>query len=110
MCYLSGTSAGSAWTAQQSDFEQQLMIDLGTVRNVTRIEIQGRPHSNEYVTEFSISYGFNGQDYIDYKEPGGNTKVTMALKPFLFPGRRQQRMNHHPSSCSIHTLPLHNFL
>lgn len=78
-CYLSGTSAGSAWTAQQSDFEQQLMIDLGIVRNVTRIEIQGRPHSNEYVTEFSISYGFNGQDYIDYKEPGGNTKVTMAL-------------------------------
>lgn len=54
------------------------MIDLGSVRNVTRIEIQGRPHSNEYVTEFSISYGFNGQDYIDYKEPGGNTKVKKA--------------------------------
>ncbi|XP_065089213.1 neurexin-4 isoform X1 [Ochlerotatus camptorhynchus] len=73
-------NAGSAWTAQQSDFEQQLMIDLGTVRNVTRIEIQGRPHSNEYVTEFSISYGFNGQDYIDYKEPGGNTKLFKGNK------------------------------
>lgn len=73
-------NAGSAWTAQQSDFEQQLMIDLGTVRNVTRIEIQGRPHSSEYVTEFSISYGFNGQDYIDYKEPGGNTKLFKGNK------------------------------
>ncbi|XP_062540681.1 neurexin-4 isoform X1 [Armigeres subalbatus] len=73
-------NAGSAWTAQQSDFEQQLMIDLGSVRNVTRIEIQGRPHSNEYVTEFSISYGFNGQDYIDYKEPGGNTKLFKGNK------------------------------
>lgn len=79
------------------------MIDLGIVRNVTRIEIQGRPHSNEYVTEFSISYGFNGQDYIDYKEPGGNTKVTMAL---LFRGVN----NEWTISCSIHTLPLHNFL
>ncbi|KAL9701102.1 hypothetical protein quinque_004543 [Culex quinquefasciatus] len=78
--------AGSAWTAQQSDFEQQLIIDLGTVRNVTRIEIQGRPHSNEYVTEFSISYGFNGLDYIDYKEPGGNTKVT-ARGSFRFPAQ-----------------------
>lgn len=73
-------NAGSAWTAQQSDFEQQLIIDLGTVRNVTRIEIQGRPHSNEYVTEFSISYGFNGLDYIDYKEPGGNTKLFKGNK------------------------------
>lgn len=52
------------------------MIDLGDVKNITRIEIQGRPHSTEYVTEFSISYGYNGLDYQDFKEPGGNTKVT----------------------------------
>ena len=67
--------AGNAWTAQNSDFEQQLIIDLGSVRNITRVSIQGRPHSSEYVTEFSISYGYNGLDYADYKEPGGNTKV-----------------------------------
>ncbi|XP_058456161.1 neurexin-4 isoform X2 [Malaya genurostris] len=73
-------NGGSAWTAQHSDFEQQLLIDLGVVRNVTRITIQGRPHSNEYVTEFSISYGFNGLDYIDYKEPGGNTKLFKGNK------------------------------
>lgn len=37
--------------------------------------MQGRPHSTEYVTEFSVSYGYNGLDYADYKEPGGNVKV-----------------------------------
>lgn len=58
-----------------SDFQQYLIIDLGVTRNITRIAIQGRPHHSEYVSEFSISYGYNGLDYADYKEPGGNVKV-----------------------------------
>jgi hypothetical protein len=66
----------NAWTASSSDFDQYLIIDLGSVRNVTRIATQGRRHSSEYVMEYSISYGTNGLDYADYKEPGGNTKVS----------------------------------
>lgn len=66
---------GNAWTASNSDFDQYLIIDLGSVRNVTRIATQGRRHSSEYVMEYSISYGTNGLDYADYKEPGGNTKM-----------------------------------
>lgn len=58
-----------------------MIIDLGDVKNITRIEIQGRPHSTEYVTEFSISYGYNGLDYQDFKEPGGNTKVCHVHQP-----------------------------
>ncbi|XP_058066107.1 neurexin-4 [Anopheles bellator] len=73
-------NGGYSWTAQQTDFDQQFIIDLGDVRNITRIETQGRPHSNEYLTEFSISYGFNGLDYTDYKEPGGNTKLFKGNK------------------------------
>lgn len=45
------------------------------MRNITKIAIQGRPHSIEYVTEYTISYGYNGLDFADYKEPGGNVKV-----------------------------------
>lgn len=48
------------------------------MRNITRIAVQGRPHSTEYVTEYTISYGYNGLDYADYKEPGGNVKVTRS--------------------------------
>lgn len=48
---------------------------MGSVRNITAIALQGRPHSVEYVTEFTISYGYNGLDYADFKEPGGNIKV-----------------------------------
>lgn len=35
----------------------------------------GRPHSSEYVIEYSISYGTNGYDYVEYKDPDGNIKV-----------------------------------
>lgn len=70
--------AGTSWTAKNSDFEQKLVIDLGNVRNITAIAVQGRPHSVEYVTEFTISYGYNGLDYADFKEPGGNVKVNSA--------------------------------
>lgn len=48
--------------------------------NVTRIDTQGRSHSSEYVMEYSISYGTNGLDYADYKEPGGSTMVREILR------------------------------
>lgn len=41
--------------------------------------LQGRPHSTEYVTEYTISYGYNGLDFADFKEPGGNVKVNIYL-------------------------------
>lgn len=43
--------------------------------NITRIATQGRPHSSDFVEEFGVSYGYNGLDYADYKDAGGNVKV-----------------------------------
>jgi hypothetical protein len=59
---------GSAWTADNSDFQQALIIDLGQVKNVTGIATQGRAHSDEYIIEYRMQYGSNGKDWIDYKE------------------------------------------
>lgn len=67
--------AGTSWTAKSSDFQQNLIVDLGSTKNISSIAIQGCPHSLEYVTEFTISYGTNGLDYVDFLEPGGNIKV-----------------------------------
>ncbi|CAH1403187.1 unnamed protein product [Nezara viridula] len=66
---------GSAWTARDSDFDQALVVDLGEVRKITGIATQGRPHSMEFTREYTISYGSNGLDYAQYKEPSGNIKM-----------------------------------
>lgn len=69
------TVGKNAWTAYSSDFAQYLIIDLGQTMTVTSIVTQGRAESSEYVETFGISYGSNGLDYAEYKEPSGNTKV-----------------------------------
>lgn len=76
---LDNNQGGNAWSAEENDFGQQLIIDLGEIMNVTRIWTRGRPHSNEYVMEYSISYGTNGLEYADYKESGGNTMVSFLI-------------------------------
>lgn len=53
------------------------------MKNVTHIALQGRPHSNEYVTEYTISYGITDLEFADYKEPGGNIKVSNTKRPAL---------------------------
>ncbi|XP_045526116.1 neurexin-4 isoform X1 [Pieris brassicae] len=65
----------NAWTASENDFDQQLIIDLGSVKNVTRVATQGRAHSQEFVQEYHISYGSNGLDYARYKAAGGEVKM-----------------------------------
>ncbi|CAB3222790.1 unnamed protein product [Arctia plantaginis] len=64
----------NAWTASENDFDQQLVIDLGSVKNITRVATQGRAHSQEFVQEYHISYGSNGQDFVQYKAAGGEVK------------------------------------
>ncbi|XP_026281796.1 neurexin-4 isoform X1 [Frankliniella occidentalis] len=68
-------NSDTSWSAESTDFIQYIIVDLGSVMNVTRIETQGRLHSTEYVMEYSISYGTNGLDYADFKEDDGNTKM-----------------------------------
>lgn len=75
LAYLWG---GSAWTAETSDFDQALIVDLGTVKNITGIATQGRAHSDEYVIEFRIQYGSNGKDFSDYKEVDGSPKLFLG--------------------------------
>lgn len=68
----------SAWTASQSDFAQYLTIDLGNKFNVTSIASQGRAHSNEYVMEYRIDFGYDGQDFAPYRDRNGNIKIFEA--------------------------------
>lgn len=65
----------SAWTAGQSDFSQFLIVDLGKKYNVTSISTQGRAYASEYVMEYKIDYGYDGQDFAPYRDKNGNIKI-----------------------------------
>lgn len=65
----------SAWTAGQSDFAQYLVVDLGKKFNVTSISSQGRAYSSEYVMEYRVDYGYDGQDFAPYRDKNGNVKI-----------------------------------
>uniref|UniRef100_A0A6G1SLQ2 Neurexin-4 n=2 Tax=Aceria tosichella TaxID=561515 RepID=A0A6G1SLQ2_9ACAR len=68
----------SAWTAGQSDFSQYLIIDLGKKFNITSISSQGRAYASEYVMEYRIDYGYDGQDFAPYRDRNGNIKIFEA--------------------------------
>lgn len=70
--------SSSAWTAGQSDFSQYLIVDLGKKFNVTSISTQGRAYASEYVIEYRIEYGYDGQDFAPYRDRNGNVKIFEA--------------------------------
>ncbi|PFX30431.1 Macrophage mannose receptor 1 [Stylophora pistillata] len=59
---------------------EYIQIDLGVVRQVKHIALQGRPGSSDYVKTFYLRYGDNGLDFnnygenatVKYKTLGGN--------------------------------------
>lgn len=68
----------SAWSAGQSDFSQYLVIDLTKEFNITSISTQGRAYSSEYVIEYRLDYGYDGQDFAPYRDRNGNIKIFEA--------------------------------
>ena len=59
---------------QQGEY---LQIDLGVVRQVQHIALQGRPESSDFVKTFYLRYGNNGLDFNNY---GANATVKYKVK------------------------------
>ena len=47
---------------------EYLQIDLGVVRQVQHIALQGRPRSTDFVKTFYLKYGNNGLDFNSFGE------------------------------------------
>lgn len=48
-----------AWCSGITDVNQYLQIDLGMMKIVTKIGVQGRPQSNDYVSSYKVSHSTN---------------------------------------------------
>ena len=47
---------GSSWTADTSDKDQWIEIDLGITKLVTQVVTQGNPESDQWVTKYKVQY------------------------------------------------------
>ncbi|XP_028408770.1 uncharacterized protein LOC114531336 isoform X2 [Dendronephthya gigantea] len=58
------------WIALSSDLKPWLKVDFLAYAKITGIETQGRPDSASFVEKFTLSYGNNNDDFVEYKEMG----------------------------------------
>lgn len=69
----------SSWTAQNGTFLEHIDIDLQSLHNITRLETQGRPHSDEYVSEFKLLHSTDGIHWVGASTPDGYEQVFLFL-------------------------------
>ena len=58
------------WVARWIDQNPFFQVHFGDWRKVTRVAIQGRQDSDEWVESFSLSYGYDSVFFQDYTEEG----------------------------------------
>ncbi|XP_011876421.1 PREDICTED: neurexin-4 isoform X2 [Vollenhovia emeryi] len=61
----------SAWSPEQSSYNQHLTMELGARYEIRSIATRGRAHTNEYVTEYIIQYSEDGQAWASYESQDG---------------------------------------
>ena len=62
-----GTGKPSAWSTFYLKQGQWIQIDLGDITKVTKIGTQGWPEFHEWVTEYKVSYSYDGGYFEFYK-------------------------------------------
>ena len=54
------------WSAKRFDKNQWFQVDLGSVREVTKIATQGRQDYSQWVKQFKLAYSLNGTTFQTY--------------------------------------------
>ncbi|XP_065337127.1 neurexin-4 isoform X2 [Cloeon dipterum] len=62
---------GSAWTSDESSYNQWVRFKLPTRKKVTAVATAGRARAKEYVTEFILQYGDDGENWRSYVTASG---------------------------------------
>ena len=52
-----------------------MLIDLKDKYTIESISTKGRDYTSEYVQEYKIEYGNDGEDFTSYRDKNGNVKV-----------------------------------
>ena len=66
--FLRKSERAGGWAAQSNVTDQFLQVNFGGWRKVTRVVVQGREDEDQWVKEFSLSYGYDSVFFQDYSE------------------------------------------
>ena len=64
----------SAWCAKVNDPNQFIDVDLGSVWRVTRVDVQGNPNADQWVTKYTLKYSLNRIDWLVERKDGRPTE------------------------------------
>lgn len=57
-----------AWIAKTSDKGQWIQVDLGEIKEVTKVGMQGRQDYPQWVTRYRVSYSIHGQHFTEQNQ------------------------------------------
>ena len=57
-----------AWIAKTSDKGQWIQVNLGKIKEVTKVGIQGRQDYPQWVTKYRVSYSMDGQHFMEQNQ------------------------------------------
>ncbi|XP_078346610.1 uncharacterized protein LOC144631901 [Oculina patagonica] len=74
--HVAGNGKKGGWAASNREQGQWIQVDLGDITKVTKIGTQGRGDAGQWVTEYKVSYSFDGGYFEFYKhDPYGAERV-----------------------------------
>ena len=78
---MAGHGKTGAWAALFMEQGQWIQVDLGDITKVTKIGTQGQNDAAQWVTEYKVSYSFDGGYFKFYKNDQYSTeRVSLGEK------------------------------
>ena len=72
-----------AWIAEANDVNPWIKADIGTVKYVSGIVLQGRPALDQWVTEYKVQYSYDDVTWSYVKDAGQNSDMVSFLNKIL---------------------------
>ena len=66
-----------AWSAKTNDKGQWIQVNLGKMKEITKIGLQGRQDYSQWVTKYKVSYSKDGQNFTLQNQVGDDLHKLM---------------------------------
>ena len=79
--HVAGFGKTGAWSTLNLEQGQWIQVDLGDIAKVTKIGTRGRSELAQWVTEYKVSYSYDGGYFEFYThDPYGGARVSSIAK------------------------------